>query len=191
MARRYSCGTVWTDHPIPSTTMQVQTPVYAESRKNRAACRYTRRTRACFDPKHNRFACRAEDCLWLAVNTATLRLGVMLGLSASVPVVCFLRFTQCHEKSCCVQVHEKDSCVLRREAQFFFFFFQVHERTRACKKHNLQFWHINSLFRRAVAARIHTSSTRFGVILGLSAPTRVSVAVSFIQFTFLALLSLV
>ena len=35
------------------------------------------------------------------------------------------------------------------------------------------------------------AGTRFGVILGLSAPARVSVAVSFIQFTFLALLSLV
>ena len=28
------------------------------------------------------------------------------------------------------------------------------------QKHNLQCWHISSLFRRAVAARVHTSTTR-------------------------------
>ena len=42
-----------------------------------------------------------------------------------------------------------------------------------------------------VYTHLRHAGTRFGVILGLSAPARVSVAVSFIQFTFLALLSLV
>ena len=89
-----------------------------------------------------------QDCPRLAVNTATYRLGVMLGLSASAPVVCFLWCTR-RTRACFNAKHN-----------FFFFFFQVHERTRACKKHNLQFWHIDSLFRRAVAARVHTSTTR-------------------------------
>ena len=92
-------------------------------------------------------------------------------------------------------VHEKDSCVLHAKHNFFSFFFtRCTRRTRAC---------ISTICSCGILAvcsgeplqlaytHLRHAGTRFGVILGLSALTRVSVAVSFIQFTFLALLSLV